>query len=69
MNVPTMADMMAQGKQPEVLFWVGAAGSYDDRAKKISRAFVKNIACSKCRFCSLRNRRIIYRGCSKKSWK
>jgi Fe-S oxidoreductase len=36
-----MADMMAQGKQPEVLFWVGAAGSYDDRAKKISRAFVK----------------------------
>ena len=41
MIVPTMADMMAQGKQPEVLFWVGAAGSYDDRAKKISRAFVK----------------------------
>ena len=41
MNVPTMADMMAQGKQPEVLFWVGAAGSYDDKAKKISRAFVK----------------------------
>ena len=41
MNVPTMADMMAQGKQPEVLFWVGAAGSFDDRAKKISRAFVK----------------------------
>ena len=41
MIVPTMADMMAQGKQPEVLFWVGAAGSYDDKAKKISRAFVK----------------------------
>ncbi|MFY0629271.1 MAG: (Fe-S)-binding protein [Flavobacteriaceae bacterium] len=41
MNVPTMADMMAQGKQPEVLFWVGAAGSYDDRVKKITRAFVK----------------------------
>lgn len=41
MNVPTMAEMMAQGKQPEVLFWVGAAGSYDDRAKKISKAFVK----------------------------
>ncbi len=41
MNVPTMAEMMAQGKQPEVLFWVGAAGSYDDRAKKITKAFVK----------------------------
>jgi len=41
MNVPTMAEMMSQGKKPEVLFWVGAAGSYDDRAKKITRAFVK----------------------------
>lgn len=41
MNVPTMAELMAQGKQPEILFWVGAAGSYDDRAKKITRAFVK----------------------------
>ena len=41
MNVPTMAEMLSQGKEPEVLFWVGAAGSYDDRAKKITRAFVK----------------------------
>ena len=41
MNVPTMAEMAAQGKQPDVLFWVGCAGSFDDRAKKITRAFVK----------------------------
>ncbi len=41
MNVPTMAEMMAQGKQPEILFWVGCAGSFDDRAKKITKAFVK----------------------------
>ncbi len=41
LNVPTMADFMAQGKQPEILFWVGSAGSFDDRAKKITRAFVK----------------------------
>jgi Fe-S oxidoreductase len=40
-KVPTMAEMMAEGKTPEVLFWVGCAGSYDDRAKKITRAFVK----------------------------
>ena len=40
MNVPTMAEMFSQGKKPEILFWVGAAGSYDDRAKKITRAFV-----------------------------
>lgn len=36
-----MAEMMASGQQPEVLFWVGCAGSFDDRAKKITRAFVK----------------------------
>ena len=41
LKVPTMADYMAEGKQPEILFWVGSAGSYDDRAKKISKAFVK----------------------------
>ncbi|RAV28398.1 (Fe-S)-binding protein [Sinomicrobium soli] len=41
LKVPTMAEMMAEGKQPEVLFWVGCAGSFDDRAKKITKAFVK----------------------------
>ncbi|MXV38012.1 (Fe-S)-binding protein [Flavobacteriaceae bacterium Ap0902] len=40
-QVKTMAQFMAEGKQPEVLFWVGCAGSFDDRAKKITRAFVK----------------------------
>ena len=39
--VPTMAELLAQGKQPEVLFWVGCAGSFDDRAKKITKAFVR----------------------------
>ncbi|WP_222983913.1 (Fe-S)-binding protein [Flagellimonas meishanensis] len=41
MNVPTMAALFAEGKQPEILFWVGCAGSFDDRAKKITKAFVK----------------------------
>ncbi|WP_074406713.1 MULTISPECIES: (Fe-S)-binding protein [Aquimarina] len=40
-KVPTMAEYMAEGKKPEVLFWVGCAGSFDDRAKKITKAFVK----------------------------
>lgn len=40
-KVPTMAQLMAEGKEPEVLFWVGCAGSYDDRAKKITKAFVR----------------------------
>ena len=41
MNVPTMAEMLAKGEEAEVLFWVGCAGSFDDRAKKITKAFVK----------------------------
>lgn len=41
MIVKTMADYFAEGKQPEILFWVGSAGSFDDRAKKITKAFVK----------------------------
>jgi len=40
-KVPTMAEFIAQGEQPEVLFWVGCAGSFDDRAKKITKAFVR----------------------------
>jgi len=39
MHVPTMAEMMASGESPEVLFWVGCAGSFDQRAQKITKAF------------------------------
>jgi Fe-S oxidoreductase len=39
MQVPTMAELMASGEQPEILFWVGCAGSFDQRAQKITRAF------------------------------
>ncbi len=41
MKIPTMADMIAAGEVPEILFWVGCAGSFDDRAKKITKAIVK----------------------------
>jgi len=40
MHVPTMAEMMANGESPEILFWVGCAGSFDQRAQKITKAFV-----------------------------
>ena len=40
MQVPTMAEMMAKGESPEILFWVGCAGSFDQRAQKITKAFV-----------------------------
>ena len=36
-----MAEYFAEGKNPDLLYWVGSAGSFDDRAKKITKAFVK----------------------------
>ncbi len=36
-----MADLFAKGEKPEYLFWVGCAGAYDDRYKKVTRAFAK----------------------------
>ena len=40
-KVHTMAEMMANGEKPDVLFWVGCAGSFDDRAKKVTKAVAK----------------------------
>ena len=40
-QVPTMAEMAGKGESPEVLFWVGCAGSFDDRYKKVTKAFIK----------------------------
>ncbi len=40
-KAPLMADLAAQGKTPEVLFWVGCAGSFDDRYKKVTVAFAR----------------------------
>ena len=40
-KIPTMAEMAARGESPEILFWVGCMGSFDDRARKITRAIAK----------------------------
>ena len=40
-KVKTMSQWLTEGVNPEILFWVGSAGSFDDRAKKITRSFVK----------------------------
>lgn len=40
-KIPVMADLAASGESPEVLFWVGCAGSYDERYKRVTKAFVK----------------------------
>jgi heterodisulfide reductase subunit D len=39
MQVRTVGELFAQGKTPEILFWVGCAGSFDQRAQKITKAF------------------------------
>jgi heterodisulfide reductase subunit D len=41
LTVPTLAEMNARGASPEVLFWVGCAGSFDDRAKRITKAIAR----------------------------
>ena len=40
MNVPTLKELSEKGIDPEILFWVGCAGSFDERAKKITTSFV-----------------------------
>jgi len=41
MTIKSMAEYAAEGRAPEVLFWVGCAGSFDDRAKRVTKAFAK----------------------------
>src|SRR6187549_3019945 len=53
MNVPTLAELTSKGETPEVLFWVGCAGSFDDRAKRVTKAFVKILEAVGTRFAVL----------------
>lgn len=40
LSIPTMAELSSKGETPEVLFWVGCAGSFDDRYKRVTKSFV-----------------------------
>jgi len=40
-NVPTVAELVAKGQKPDILFWVGCAGSFDDRYKRVTKALVR----------------------------
>jgi Fe-S oxidoreductase len=53
MQIRTMAEFAATGEVPEVLFWVGCAGSFDDRAKKITKAFVRILNAANVKFAIL----------------
>lgn len=52
-QVPTVAELVAKGESPEVLFWVGCAGSFDDRYKRVTRAFVKILNALEIKFAVL----------------
>ncbi len=53
LDIPTMAGLAARGENPEVLFWVGCMGSFDDRAKKITVAFARIMQAARIRFAIL----------------
>ena len=40
-KIITVKDLIESGKNPDILFWVGCAGSYDERYKKVTKAFTK----------------------------
>lgn len=52
-NVPTLQELTARGETPEILFWVGCAGSYDDRYKRVTRAFAQILIASEVKFAVL----------------
>src|SRR5690606_36883133 len=41
LHIPTVAELIAKGESPDVLFWVGCAGSFDERAQRITRDICK----------------------------
>ncbi len=52
-KIPTVAELVANNESPDILFWVGCAGSFDDRAKKITKAIVKILHHCKIKFAVL----------------
>ena len=48
-----MAELVERGERPDVLFWVGCMGSFDDRAKKITVAFASILKACDIRFAIL----------------
>jgi Fe-S oxidoreductase len=53
LEVPTMAEMVERGEKPEILFWVGCMGSFDDRAKKIAVAVARILTAAGIKFAIL----------------
>tara|TARA_B100001093_G_scaffold258411_1_gene247107 strand:+ start:3303 stop:4082 length:780 start_codon:yes stop_codon:yes gene_type:complete len=60
MKILTISEMISSGEFPEIIFWVGCAGSFDERAKKITKAFVEILNKANVSFAVLGNEE----GCS-----
>ena len=52
-KIKTIAEYSTEGKTPEIIFWVGDIGSFDERAKKITKAFCKILHHAKIDFAIL----------------
>ena len=55
MKVPLMSELFANQEHPDILFWVGCAGSFDQRAQKITKAFVSILTKVNIKFAILGN--------------
>ena len=53
LDIATVADLVGQGESPEVLFWVGCAGSFDDRVKRVTRSFAQILQAANVKFAVL----------------
>lgn len=53
MKIRTVQDYINAGEVPEILFWVGCAGSYDERAQRVSKAFADILSKAKVNFAIL----------------
>jgi len=53
LDIPTMAELWERGERPDVLFWVGCMGSFDDRARKTTVAFSRILKAAGIRFAIL----------------
>ena len=67
-EINTFSDLINKGITPEVLFWVGCAGSFDERAKKITKSFASILNQANVSFAVLGNEEGVYWRPCKKIW-
>jgi len=66
--VPTMAELASRSESPEILFWVGCAGAFDDRYKNVTKAFVRILDKVGIKYAVLGQEESCTGGSSQKGW-